>query len=59
MISPNLDFDPIAILHNLNYLEDKLPPLPNVLTPHDVYWEDWEECLEVFLFFCFKPYFGY
>jgi len=39
-------FDPIAILHNLNYLEDKLPPLPNVLTPHDVYWEDWEECLE-------------
>jgi len=44
------DFDPIAILRDINYLRDELPPLPGVLDLHDVHWEEWDECLEVIPF---------
>jgi len=43
---PYTQFDPFAILRDLNDLYEQLPPLPAALLTHDVHHEDWYLCLE-------------
>ncbi|KIJ26984.1 hypothetical protein M422DRAFT_785063 [Sphaerobolus stellatus SS14] len=43
---PYTYFDSFAILRDLQYLYNELPPLPAALLPHDVYHHEWDQCLE-------------
>ena len=35
------------IIPDLNSLAQRLPPMPAVLAPHDVWPDDWVQCFEV------------